>query len=300
MSSSASRNPGDIDDRLVEQLFERAGAARWGLSRATFARALERSLSSRFRDERPSATECRRYLEALQLEELALAAACSEGLPAAWAHFIDCYRPALRRAASAIAGDQAGAELADNLYAELYGLEERHGHRRSLFDYFHGRSRLSTWLRAVIAQAHVDRGRAHRRLQPLDAAADPPAPSVVIDPQTSGELQRFAAMAQSALASAIRALEPGDRLRLSLYYLQRLTLARIGGMTGEHEATVSRKLDRTRRELRAAVERLLRELHGLNADQVRECLDAATLDTGMDLARAIAGPSPTSVQEPGG
>ncbi len=43
--------------------------------------------------------------------------------------------------------DSKAREMADSLYADLYGLRESSdGSRRSLFDYFHGRSKLSTWL----------------------------------------------------------------------------------------------------------------------------------------------------------
>ena len=41
------------------------------------------------------------------------------------------------------------------------------------------------------------------------------------------------------------ALAPRDRLRLAYYYVEELTLAEIGKLLGEHEATVSRKLERT-------------------------------------------------------
>jgi DNA-directed RNA polymerase specialized sigma24 family protein len=84
---------------------------------------------------------------------------------------------------------------------------------------------------------------------------------------------------------AVAALAPRDRLRLGCYYAQELTLAQIGRLLGEHEATVSRHLTRTRRELRSAVERHLRETHGLNAAAVAECFAAAVDDPGsLDVA----------------
>jgi len=77
---------------------------------------------------------------------------------------------ALRAAAGAITkGSRAGAnaqELADSLFAELYGLVDGKRGERSLFRYFHGRSSLKTWLRAVLAQRHVDRLRESRRWNP--------------------------------------------------------------------------------------------------------------------------------------
>ncbi len=65
--------------------------------------------------------------------------------------------------------DRSGGarELADALYADLFGLAARDGIRQSLFRYFHGRSRLVTWLSAVLSQRLIDRGRDRRRVEPL-------------------------------------------------------------------------------------------------------------------------------------
>ena len=203
------------DERLLDRAFTRSNAPRWNLTRGSFASALERSIASRFVTEIKTPAVISDYVDSLNLEELALACACAEGQVSAWAYFIECHRPGLRAAARAIAGDDAGADLADSLYAELYGLEERDGRRRSLFDYFHGRSRLSTWLRSILAQRNVDRVRVARRTRPLEEAGEngeePRASSVQSDPDRA----RFAALAQAALSEAIRRLQPEDRLRLS-------------------------------------------------------------------------------------
>jgi len=96
-----------------------------------------------------------------------LACACADGLEAAWDHFIREYRPTLYRAADAIDPTGGARDLADSLYAELFGLSERDGQRRSHLRYYHGRSSLGTWLRAVLSQRHVDRIRAGTRMEPL-------------------------------------------------------------------------------------------------------------------------------------
>lgn len=286
MSASSSLLSGVLDEASLARLFDRAKCVKWGLSREAFAGALGRSVGSRFGASGANVGEIETYLDSLYLEDLALACACAEGQVTAWAYFVECFRPALRSAARAIAGDQGGAELADGLYAELYGVDERDGRRRSLFDYFHGRSRLATWLRAVIAQRHVDRVRHERRFESLDdqpdAVAAPPRKA-----QDEPDRARFATLAQSALARAIGLLEPQERLRLGCYYNQRLTLAQIGKMFGEHEATVSRKLDRCRRRLREEVERILRAEHRLGDAQVRACFEYALDDTPVNLARAM-------------
>ena len=46
---------------------------------------------------------------------------------------------------------------------------ERDGERQSLLRYFHGRSSLGTWLRALLAQRQVDRIRQTLRLDSLPA-----------------------------------------------------------------------------------------------------------------------------------
>ena len=272
-----------MDEQLLDRAFARSNAPRWNLSRDSFARELERSIASRFATEVKTPAAVSEYIHSLNLEELALACACAEGQVSAWAYFIECHRPGLRAAARAIAGDDTGGDLADSIYAELYGLEERDGHRRSLFDYFHGRSRLSTWLRSILAQRNIDRARAAARTLPLDERDAAMPDSRAASGQADPERVRFAGLAQQALAAAIRRLAPPDRLRLSSYYLQRLTLAHIGRVMGEHEATVSRKLDRIRRDLRLDVERQLRDEHRLGEAQVQACLESALDDVGMDL-----------------
>ena len=55
-------------------------------------------------------------------------------------------------------------------------------------------------------------------------------------------------------------LSDRDRLRLAWYYQQGMTLAQIGRLCHEHEATVSRHLSRTRKALRVDVEAQLQPL----------------------------------------
>jgi RNA polymerase sigma-70 factor, ECF subfamily len=277
---------------LVDLLFgEAAVPAEWRLSRERFARALERSAAQRFRGGAANAGGVAAYLESLHLSDLALACACSEGDESAWEHFVREYRSELYRAARAIAGESQGRELADSLYAELYGLEERGGQRRSLFDYFHGRSKLSTWLRAVLAQRHVDELRRAKNAEPLDETKDcePPAgANAKRDPAPDPERERYLALMQAALSETLAALELRDRLHLTYYYIEDLTLAQIGRLTGEHEATVSRKLDRTRRAVREQVDAALREKKQLSEAQLRLCYEYAREEWPFDLTKALS------------
>ena len=270
---------------LVERLYRRAKADRWAVPPGVFAATLEAS-AERASPAPSSAREVERYLTALHLEDLALACACAAGHDAAWEHFVLEHRPILYRSADALAPGGAARELADSLYADLYGLDERAGERRSLFKYFHGRSSLATWLRAVLAQRFVDRVREGKRLEPLpdeDAESAPAVASSSPDP----DRPRFLTLVQRALKGAMSRLAPRDRLRLASYYVQDLTLAQTGRLLREHEATVSRQLARTRKILRDDVEGQLRAELGRD-DEVKRCLASVSGDAGpLDLAQMI-------------
>jgi RNA polymerase sigma-70 factor (ECF subfamily) len=271
-----------LDAHAAERCYREADAARWSVARETFVRALERSARRAFGNDPPTPAQLDRHVRSLHLTDLALACACADGQDAAWEHFVREYRPVLYKAAAAIDASGGARDLADGLYAELFGLAERGGVRRSHLEYFHGRSSLATWLRAVLAQRYVDRVRAQKRVAPLpedDSAAALPA-----DTPAPPEHPRFVAMLRAALSRALARLAPRERLRLACYYAQSLTLAEIGRTLGEHEATVSRQLARTRKTIRQDLERELLDA-GLDGPGVVECFAAVAADPGpLDLA----------------
>jgi RNA polymerase sigma-70 factor (ECF subfamily) len=336
-----------VSIEMARGLLQKAGAApEWNLTAERFRCVLERSVAHRFakapsgapssssadsiassnsvRDSSshaapsassgahssaaPDARAIHAYLDSLHAADLALACACSEGNAAAWDFFMARFRPELYRAGRAIAGESAGRELVDSLYAELYGLREVEGRRKSLFDYFLGRSKLTTWLHAILAQRHVDGLRRSRRTEPLEAgdtgeqayaahqssvgnaSATSFATSLVSSAVSSPDpdRNRYLAILQAALTSALDALQPRDRLRLAYYYVEGLTLAEIGRLVGEHEATVSRKLERTRREIRKRVEGALRQEKKLSAAQLQLCYEYSQEEWPFDLTRALS------------
>ena len=278
-----------VDAALAERLYRQAKGDRWRLPRASFIAALEASCAKTFAGSRPAPRQMSQYLSSLHLGDLALACACALGDSTAWDHFVIEMRPALYRAADALDPSGAARDLADSLYADLYGVDGRGGSRQSLFRYFHGRSSLITWLRAVLAQRYVDRVRMERRTEPLPeelpGSARPPADSDCV---------RLGEMLRSALRITVATLEPRDRLRLSCYYAQQLTLAQTGSLLKEHEATTSRQLARTRKIVREGVEREL-GARGLNDVQIARCFECVTEDVGaMAIEEIFAGPRKTS------
>jgi RNA polymerase sigma factor (sigma-70 family) len=220
--------------------------------------------------------------------DLELARRCAAGEPAAWDRFVLEYRPVLYRAADALDRSGGARELADSLYAELYGIKDAGRERQSLFRYFDGRSSLATWLRAVLAQRYVDCVRARRRLEPLPAE-DQPEVREPADP----DRPRYVELVRQAMNRAVGCLASRDRFRLACYYGQDLTLAETGRLLKEHEATVSRQLARTRRAIRDAVERELREEGRLTDMQISECLASVAADPGpLDLKPLLSGAEP--------
>jgi RNA polymerase sigma-70 factor (ECF subfamily) len=276
-----------IPPSLTVALHRRCRADRWGVSPAEFAAALQASAERMFAGRDPSERDVTRYLSGLHLEDLALAAGCAAGHDTAWDAFIASFRPVLYRTADALDATGGARDLADAIYADLYGIRVRDGRRDSLLRHYHGRSSLATWLRAVLAQRHVDGIRAARRLEPLSEDEPRQDPADRAEPADDPDHGRRIQLVHVALSVALAALDPRDRLRLACYYQRQLTLAETGRILREHEATVSRQLARTRRAIRQSIERELQR-SGLSPAEVEEALAAVVSDAGaFDLQQAL-------------
>jgi RNA polymerase sigma-70 factor (ECF subfamily) len=276
-----------IPDALARELYRESGAAAWDVAQQTFTSRLAVSVSARFATASAApAREVEGFLRSLHVKDLALACACAAGHDGAWEHFVREMRPALYAAARSIAPPDAARDLADSLYARLLGVDARGQRRTSLFDYYHGRARLSTWLRTVLAQRHVDELRQSARTVALDGVelADLGTSSPPLDPHASERTTQV----QQSLNAAIAALEPRERLRLRMYYGQGLKLAAIGRLTGESEATVSRKLERTRQTIRADIARRLQEEHGMSVEAVTSCMADAAGSVELEVPHLVA------------
>lgn len=269
--------------RQIDDLYRSSGAARWSVPVEDFAQAAWKGVCA---GGEAGPSELSALLSALRAGDLSLALGCARGDEKAWDTFCSQYRSALYEAARSVAHeDSVARELADSLLAELYGLDSTVPGRNSRFAYFHGRSSLKTWLRAVLYQKFVDDYRRQSRLVPLP---DDPIEAAAADASTNEQDdQRYASCLGEAVETALGELSAAQKLLLSYYYVQGLTLKQIGLLTGEHEATISRHLETTRKKLRKRIEAFLRKERKLSAFEVDRCLDFAARGALMDMERAL-------------
>ena len=288
-----------LPESLREELWEESGAADWGLGREEFNDILERIGEGQNFGQPEGVAASREqqagFLRGLRLTDVVLAQACAGGHEGAWEHFVALYQQALIRAAMAITGSETvGRELAEQLYAELYGLTTRDGERRSPLDSYKGRGSLIGWLRTTLAQRHVDHYRRTRRELSLELTAEGFEPSVA-EPEPERPATELAALGK-AIEEALRGREAEERLLLAAYYIDERTQLEIARMLGVHEATVSRRLRRLVDDLRKQVVKNLQRT-GLSRRAAEEALGADPRDLDLNLKKMLQNPQPEAFQE---
>jgi RNA polymerase sigma-70 factor (ECF subfamily) len=275
-------------NELLPELHAKAGCEKIGLTSESFCVILC-EVGAKYAATATSESELRNFFLSLRIDELALARACAAGSNSAWEVFLTRYREKLYLSALRIAReDSAARELADTLYADLYGTSTRDGHRVSKLASYSGRGSLEGWLRTVLAQEYVNRYRRTKRLVSLDEESEDgvqfraPEP----EPLPAGD-QRLAQATDEALAFL-----PGeDRMVLSAYYLDGRTLAEIARMMGVHESTISRKLDKLAKSLRKHIVAALTR-RGMSRRQAEEALEVDVRDLQVDIRRSLAQETP--------
>ena len=286
MAGAAAAGPGGgvvaVDASLLDELWRECAASAWGLERAEFERILLGvAAAQNFGLAEGAAAGHAEFYRGLRLDDLVLARACAGGHERAWEHFVAAYRGPLTRAAIAIAGSETlGRELADQLYAELYGLTARDGKRRCPLESYRGRGSLMGWLRTTLAQRHVDRYRRTRREEPLEDV-DAAAPGAAAE-TPAAELDALGRAVEAAIAGR----DAEEHFLLAAYYLDGQTLLQIARVLGVHEATASRKLHRVLGELRKQVLRHL-EGQGLSRRAAQEALGADPRDLDVNLKKLL-------------
>lgn len=269
-------------ESMITELYEKSGNS--GLSREQFGVILN-EVAARYLPAEASARQTAELYASLRVEELALARACAAGQERAWEVFMARYREKLYDIAAYIAKESSAArELADSLYADLYGTTTRDGQRVSKLASYTGRGSLEGWLRTVMAQEFVNCFRRQRRLVSLDeesedgaqfAAADP-APAAEVDPRV-----------EAATDEVLSRLAAEDRFILASYYLDGRTLAEIARTLAVHESTISRRLDKLAKTLRKQIVAAL-ERKGMSRRQAEEALEVDVRDLQVNIRGRLA------------
>lgn len=216
------------------------------------------------------------FIDAIQADDLCLIIACERNDEGAWSDLVERFTPIVRSAArSATANEDAAEDLAQSIWAELYGLRGgKDGQRSSKLAYYSGRGSLAGWLRAVVAQLAVDTYRKQSRFVQTEEDADldrlarnmpslseshAATASSLLNPEQVIANRLAGSDMQEALNRAVKELDAEDRLLVKLYYFDGLRLREAGVVLGVHEATASRRLMRIHGDLKKRVRHILME-----------------------------------------
>jgi len=289
---SLGSKPAEAVPSIIRELLEKSGGERYGLTVASFEVILE-EVANKYTPGSTRQQKTQLWRE-LRLEELALARGCSAGHEYAWQHFLTRYREKLYDIARGITKEDSSArDLADSIYADLYGMAEKEGRRVSRLNFYMGRGSLEGWLRTVVAQEFVNRYRKTKRLVSLEEEseegvqfASTAAPAPQIADRRLGE----------ATDEALDQLPTEDRLILAAYYLDDRTLTEIGRMVGVHESTISRRLEKLLKNLRKQVMTGL-QARGMNRGQAEEALEADVRYLTVDVRRRLQENRPAAFQQ---
>src|SRR3984893_16967590 len=273
-----------VVNELLADFCAKSACEKIGLTRDSFG-AILCEIGSKHATATSSEGEIRAFLLSLRVDELALARACAAGNNTALEIFLTRYREKLYLSALRIAReDSAARDLADTLYADLYGTHTREGERVSKLASYTGRGSLEGWLRTVLSQEYVNRYRRTKRLVSLDEESEEgiqfrapePDPVPAADPRLA-----------QATDEALTVLSSEDRVVLSAYYLDGRTLAEIARMLGVHESTISRKIDKLAKSLRKQIlEAMVQQ--GITRRQAEEMLEVDVRDLQFDIRRSLA------------
>jgi RNA polymerase sigma-70 factor, ECF subfamily len=269
---------------LLAELHAKAECEKLGLARDAFALALS-EVSTKYLPASASEGEVRAFLLTLRVDELALARACAAGNERSWEIFLVRYREKLYQSALRIAReDSAARDLADSLYAELYGTSVRDGARVSKLSSFTGRGSLEGWLRTVLAQEFVNRYRRTKRLVSLEEENEDGEQfaATLSEPEPAADSRL-----ESATDAALSSLPSDDRFVLAAYYLDGRTLAEVARMLGVHESTISRKVDKLAKSLRKKILNKMTQL-GMTRRQAEEALEVDVRDLRVNIRRSLA------------
>jgi RNA polymerase sigma-70 factor, ECF subfamily len=231
----------------------------------------------------PQGEDFERTPDGLALADLYLACGCLQGLPAALAIFEGQLTKLVPRAIAAL---DRSPVFADDVRQELLGklLVGKPPTRPSLGRYA-GRGPLLGFLAIAARRTALDLLRQRGSLElPADDAELERQLGSSKDPELEAVKARLREVFGEALRSAIRSLDPGERMTLRLTLVSRLSMEEVGHMYGVNASTICRRLARTRDHLALELRRHLStryEIQSLDLDSVVRLVESR-LDIGLE------------------
>lgn len=267
---------------------------------------------------KPTASDVKTFLQAIQANDLFMALACADGSERAWWEFDQNHRSYLERVARHLAGSEADAqEVVDTVYVELYGTRVVNGERVSKFASFSGRGTLRGWLRTIVWHSLVDLHRTGHGEISLDemtenvgesyvqasfAETPPDGESAMFDQLTR---ERYRKQTVSAIEEAFSELNNHEKLLLLYYHVENLKLREIAKLIENpesplrdwfkrksaqreinpsskiHESTVMRWLEKTYAKVLQSFRTKLIKEGGLKEEEFDICMEIATQDLAV-------------------
>jgi RNA polymerase sigma-70 factor, ECF subfamily len=279
------------DEQLAQRLGEwvargKAAHPSLMLDEASFAGHLAR-VAARQSSEGPA-------LEALVIEDLFLAAACSLGVVGAAAIFEARCGDRLRAAvAGATKSEDERREIEQRVRHLLLVGSDTEAPKISGYG---GQAPLDRWV-AVVAQRQVVTAiraeQAERRAR-TGAANEATATALPLHPEVAILKVKYRAAFEAAMSAALGTLEERDRLVLRLHLVSGLSVAQVGQMYGVSQSTASRWLAEAREKVQSEMVGRLHETSGLEASDIQSLAKLVASQLDLDMSRLL----PAAAQAP--
>lgn len=279
----------ESNDGLAPALADLARAAR--LARPDWIASFDneafiRHIAERFHLGRPD--DPSRALAALCLSDLLLAFACIRGNQRAIEEVDRLIMAASARVTHQLKVMPAFVdELAQVLRTSLLVRQKEHSPG---IDQYSGRGALENWIMAAAFHAALNLRRASNRAGRMvaDQATDSiPLPDALIDPELQWIRDRYRNDFTWAFEKAVHALSVRERNVLRLYFIEGLTVEKIGQIYSQHRSSISRQLATTRERLRCHTRAVLTERLHLDSAELDSLLRLLASQLDCDLSTCL-------------
>jgi len=225
-------------------------------------------------------------IAALRAADLAIAAACAAGDPAALRAFDATYLGNLRAVLARVTTSAAEVAEVAQIVREKLLVPGAAGRARILDTAGHGD--LGGLVRVIAIRTALNLRRAEQRQDPLEDHAELATLAPESDPELAAIQAQHRALIKAALEAALAGLEPRQRSVLRMHLVEGLTIDEIGRAHDVHRATAARWLEHVRDELRAATLRGLRARLGGDADGVASLIRVLDSRLQVSFQRLLA------------